>query len=79
MAELVLAEQRGAVGVARLNRPDARNALSPELMEELASILEGWDASSSINSAESALRASGRSSCASPMRSRTSARMVLTG
>jgi enoyl-CoA hydratase/carnithine racemase len=40
---LVLAEQRGAVGLARLNRPDARNALSPELMEELASLLEGWD------------------------------------
>jgi enoyl-CoA hydratase/carnithine racemase len=43
VAELVLAEQRGAVGLARLNRPDARNALSPELMEELASVLEGWD------------------------------------
>ena len=32
----LLAETRGAVGIARLNRPDARNALSPELMEELA-------------------------------------------
>jgi enoyl-CoA hydratase/carnithine racemase len=40
---LVLAEQRGAVGLARLNRPDARNALSPELMEELAALVEGWD------------------------------------
>jgi enoyl-CoA hydratase/carnithine racemase len=40
---LVLAEQRGAVGIARLNRPDARNALSPELMEELATLVEGWD------------------------------------
>ena len=39
----ILAEQRGAVGLARLNRPDARNALSPELMEELATVLEGWD------------------------------------
>jgi enoyl-CoA hydratase/carnithine racemase len=41
---LVLAEQRGAVGLARLNRPDARNALSPELMEELAALVERWDA-----------------------------------
>jgi enoyl-CoA hydratase/carnithine racemase len=40
---LILTEQRGAVGLARLNRPDARNALSPELMEELATVLEGWD------------------------------------
>ena len=40
----VLAERREAVGVARLNRPDARNALSPELMEELAGIVEAWDA-----------------------------------
>jgi enoyl-CoA hydratase/carnithine racemase len=40
---LVLAEQRGAVGLARLNRPDARNALSPELMEELLAVAERWD------------------------------------
>jgi enoyl-CoA hydratase/carnithine racemase len=40
---LVEAEQRGAVGVARLNRPEARNALSPELMEELGALLERWD------------------------------------
>jgi enoyl-CoA hydratase/carnithine racemase len=42
--ELVLAERREAVGVARLNRPDARNALSPELMQELVDLLEAWDA-----------------------------------
>jgi enoyl-CoA hydratase/carnithine racemase len=40
---LVEAEQRGAVGLARLNRPEARNALSPELMEELATLVERWD------------------------------------
>jgi enoyl-CoA hydratase/carnithine racemase len=40
---LVLADQRGAAGLARLNRPDARNALSPELMEELAALAERWD------------------------------------
>jgi len=40
---LVAAETRGAVGLARLDRPDARNALSPELMEELAALCERWD------------------------------------
>src|SRR5215203_6445221 len=39
----VSAETRGAVGLARLDRPEARNALSAELMEELASIGERWD------------------------------------
>jgi enoyl-CoA hydratase/carnithine racemase len=39
----VLAEERGAVGLARLNRPEARNALSPELMEQLATLAERWD------------------------------------
>jgi len=39
----VSAELRGAVGLARLDRPEARNALSPELMEELASLCERWD------------------------------------
>ncbi|MBA3300703.1 MAG: enoyl-CoA hydratase/isomerase family protein [Thermoleophilaceae bacterium] len=44
-AELLLvAETRGAVGIARLNRPEARNALSPELMEQLGAQLEAWDA-----------------------------------
>jgi enoyl-CoA hydratase/carnithine racemase len=40
---VIAAEQRGAVGLARLNRPDARNALSAELMEELGVLLERWD------------------------------------
>jgi enoyl-CoA hydratase/carnithine racemase len=39
----VQSETRGAVGIARLDRPEARNALSPELMEELAALLERWD------------------------------------
>jgi enoyl-CoA hydratase/carnithine racemase len=39
----VSVEIRGAVGLVRLDRPDSRNALSPELMEELASIVERWD------------------------------------
>jgi enoyl-CoA hydratase len=40
----VVGEKRDAVGIARLNRPDARNALSAELMEELAGLVEAWDA-----------------------------------
>jgi enoyl-CoA hydratase/carnithine racemase len=45
MAEdVVLAERRDHVGLARLNRPDARNALSAELMETLCELVEAWDA-----------------------------------
>ncbi len=40
---LLSAELRGSIGLAQLNRPEARNALSPELMEELAALLERWD------------------------------------
>jgi enoyl-CoA hydratase/carnithine racemase len=40
---MVSAEVRGAVGLARLDRPEVRNALSPELMEELATAVEGFD------------------------------------
>jgi enoyl-CoA hydratase/carnithine racemase len=40
----VEAEIRGAVGIARLNRPEARNALSPELMADLVELVERWDA-----------------------------------
>ncbi len=41
---LVLAERDGTVGVARLNRPEARNALSAELTGELLAQIEEWDA-----------------------------------
>jgi len=41
---LVLQEERDGVGLARLNRPEARNALSPELMAQLAAIVGAWDA-----------------------------------
>jgi enoyl-CoA hydratase/carnithine racemase len=34
----------GHVALCRLDRPDARNALSPELMDELATAVEGFDA-----------------------------------
>ena len=41
--EPLLAERDGAVALARLNRPEARNALSAELMERLAAQVEEWD------------------------------------
>jgi enoyl-CoA hydratase/carnithine racemase len=43
LAELVESSRDGNVVLLRLNRPEARNALSPELMEELASELERLD------------------------------------
>ncbi|HXS33304.1 MAG TPA: enoyl-CoA hydratase-related protein [Solirubrobacterales bacterium] len=43
MAELVESSRDGYVALLRLNRPEARNALSPELMEELAAELERLD------------------------------------
>ena len=46
--EPVICERDGAVALARLNRPDARNALSPELMERLAAQVEGWDADDGV-------------------------------
>jgi enoyl-CoA hydratase/carnithine racemase len=41
--DLLQSSQDGYVVLLRLNRPEARNALSPELMEELASELERLD------------------------------------
>jgi enoyl-CoA hydratase len=43
MAELVLVEREGPVGVVLLNRPQQLNALSDGLMDELASALEELD------------------------------------
>jgi enoyl-CoA hydratase/carnithine racemase len=44
VSNVVLAEQRGQVAIASLNRPDARNALSAELLELLGELVEAWDA-----------------------------------
>ncbi|MEV8540800.1 enoyl-CoA hydratase-related protein [Streptomyces sp. NPDC051572] len=43
MSDLVLTERIGAVLVATLNRPEARNALNPELIEELSVVLREAD------------------------------------
>ena len=43
MSDLVLTERVGAVLVATLNRPEARNALNPELIDELSAVLREAD------------------------------------
>jgi enoyl-CoA hydratase/carnithine racemase len=43
LPELIESSRDGHVALLRLNRPEARNALSPEMMEELASELERLD------------------------------------
>ena len=43
MSDLIQSSLDGNVVLLRLNRPEARNALSPELMEELAGELERLD------------------------------------
>ena len=48
MSPLVQASVDDHVALCRLNRPDARNALSPELMEELATEVERFDADPQI-------------------------------
>jgi enoyl-CoA hydratase/carnithine racemase len=42
--EVVIGERRGPVGIARLNRPEARNALSAEVLNLLGEIVEAYDA-----------------------------------
>jgi enoyl-CoA hydratase/carnithine racemase len=43
LSDLIQSSQDGNVALLRLNRPEARNALSPELMEALAGELERLD------------------------------------
>jgi enoyl-CoA hydratase/carnithine racemase len=49
MAAAIRVEQDGAVGIVRLDRPEARNALSPQLMEELAAAIEAFDTDDGVN------------------------------
>jgi enoyl-CoA hydratase/carnithine racemase len=42
--QVVLGELRGPVAIARLNRPDARNALSSEVLALLGEMVDAWDA-----------------------------------
>jgi enoyl-CoA hydratase/carnithine racemase len=43
LADLVEISRDGHVALLRLNRPEARNALSPEVMEQIAVALEAFD------------------------------------
>jgi len=47
-AEFILVEKRERVGLARLNRPKALNALNPQLMLELMGALDDFDADESV-------------------------------
>ena len=44
----VRVDRREAVGIVTLDRPEKRNALSPEVMEELASAVEEFDRDSDV-------------------------------
>jgi enoyl-CoA hydratase len=46
--ENIVAETRGKVGLITLNRPNALNALSPDLMRELATVLDAFEADENI-------------------------------
>jgi enoyl-CoA hydratase len=46
--ETILAERRGPVGIVTLNRPAVRNALSRQLIEELAAALDTLEAETEI-------------------------------
>src|SRR5258708_20195050 len=44
----IIVETKGRVGVIRLNRPQALNALNTELMSELAAAIDGFEADAGI-------------------------------
>lgn len=46
--ENVIVEERGAVGIVRLNRPQALNALSRQLVAELNSVLDAFEVDEAI-------------------------------
>jgi enoyl-CoA hydratase/carnithine racemase len=44
----LLSERRGAVGVLTFNRPESRNALSPQLLDRLCAVLADWTAGGEV-------------------------------
>jgi len=48
MAETILTEQRGRVGIIRLNRPDRLNAWNDVMGQELAAQIEAWNDDDSV-------------------------------
>ncbi|MFK7840380.1 MAG: enoyl-CoA hydratase/isomerase family protein [Bdellovibrionales bacterium] len=61
--EHVLAEQRGGLGVITLNRPDSLNALSLEMIRQIAVTLKQWEGDDTIT-AVLFLGAGGKAFCA---------------
>ena len=45
---MILTEERGRVGLIRINRPKAMNALNREVMSEICQALEGFDSRDEI-------------------------------
>ncbi len=46
--ELIIAEQRGRVGLITLNRPQAMNALNDQVVNEITAALDGFEADDNI-------------------------------
>ena len=44
----ILVRTEGAVGIVTLNRPQALNALNSPMMDELAAVLDGFEADDAI-------------------------------
>lgn len=49
--ETIIVETRGKVGIVRLNRPQALNALNAKLVEELITAVEGFEADPNVHCA----------------------------
>jgi len=49
VSEQLIVSTDDKVGICRIDRPEARNALSPDVMEELAGAIEGFDADPAVN------------------------------
>jgi enoyl-CoA hydratase/carnithine racemase len=48
MSDLVLFERRGSTALLTLNRPDARNAISPEVSQAMAALLDEIEADAAL-------------------------------
>ncbi|OGO51402.1 MAG: hypothetical protein A2148_11685 [Chloroflexi bacterium RBG_16_68_14] len=60
--EMIITEQRGRVGVVKLNRPEKLNALHPTMMAETRQQIEAWNADPSVGAM--VLTGEGRAFCA---------------
>lgn len=48
MLETILAEAKDGIGTITINRPDKRNALSRQVLDEIASTLDAWELDDSV-------------------------------